>query len=209
MTDYHDYLIILSPSESITGRVKKLKDFTAGIIGEFESRHSTAHITVQPWFRKRSAWIDPILPKLERDMQSLSPLILDINGFDFFSHQDHYTIYAKLNSSPLTSAWLKQLRKFFNVNNLVPHITIAKSIPAASFNKLWPSFKNSEWNEQCTIDKLTILRRETIGYHRSYRIYKQISFNRNIDFYAFANSKLKITQSPISHPINQQQISLF
>src|SRR5258708_16656484 len=114
MTGYQDYLIVLPPPESIISGVKKLKDFSFKKIGEYESRYSKAHITIQPWPRKKPEWIEPLIPRPVRDLQSLPPVILDINGFAFFDQQDFQTIYAKLNSTPLTKVWFKLLRKFFN-----------------------------------------------------------------------------------------------
>jgi 2'-5' RNA ligase len=208
MTGYHDYLIVLSPSESIVKKVKELKQFSYDKIGEYESHYSKAHITIQPWPRKKPVWIEPLIPKLERDLQSLSTIALDINGFDFFDHQERPSIYVKLNSTPLTAIWFKHLRRYFNTPDFVPHITIARSITNQAFAKLWPQFKSLEWNEQFKIDKLTILRREMIGYDKSYKIFKEIPFNNKLDFYAFANSKQKAQILPLTN-VNKQQISLF
>ena len=209
MTGYHDYLIVLSPSESVIKRVKTLKEDSFGIIGEYESHYSKAHISIQCWPRKKPVWIEPLIPKLERDLQSLSPVVLDINGFDFFDHQDHPTIYARLISTKLTEVWFKQLRKYFSKPDFEPHITITRTISTKAFNKLWPHFKNLEWNEMVKIDKLTILRRETIGHDKSYKVFKEIPFNHRLDFYAFANSKLKAPPVLNKQLNNQQQFSLF
>jgi 2'-5' RNA ligase len=208
MTGYHDYLIVLSPPDSIVKRVKELKQFSYDKICEYESHYSKAHITVKFWPRKRPVWIGPLIHKLERDLQALSPIMLDINGFDFFDHQERPSVYAKLNSTPLTAIWFKHLRRYFNTPDFVPHITIAKSIPNGAFIKLWPHFKNLDWNEQFKVDKLTILRREMIGYDKSYKIFKEIPFNNKLDFYAFAISKQKAQILPLTK-LNKQQISLF
>jgi len=208
MTGYHDYLIVLSPPESIISGVKKLKDFSYNKIGEYESRYSKAHISIQSWPRKKPVWIEPLIPKLVRDLQSLPPVVLNINGFDFFDQQEFQTIYAKLNSTPLTKVWFKLLRKFFNTKPFEPHITIARSLPNDDFKKLWPCFKNLHWNEQLKVDKLTILRREMIGHDKIFKVFKEIPFNHRLDFYDFANSKLKATLLPLNK-VNTQQISLF
>jgi 2'-5' RNA ligase len=208
MTGYHDFLIVLSPSESIISSVKKLKDHSFGIVGEYDSHYSKGHITIQYWRRKKPVWVEPLIPKLERDLLTLSPIILDINGFDFFDHQDNPTIYAKLISTKLTEVWFKQLRKYFNTIKFEPHITIARSIPSEAFNKLWPYFKNLEWDERIKIDKLTILRRETIKHDKSYKVFKEIPFNSKLDFFDFAHSKLK---APVltTKRVNSEQFSLF
>ncbi|MDB5006757.1 MAG: 2-5 ligase [Mucilaginibacter sp.] len=208
MTIYQDYLMVLSPPESIISTVKKLKEHTFNVIGAYESHYSTAHITVQYWPRKKPVWVEPLIPKLERDLQNLSSVILDINGFRYFNTADRYTIYANINSSPLTDIWFKQLRKYFTKHDAVPHITIAKNLSGAAFEKVWPYFKNRQWNEQFEIDRLTMLQREAIGHNKSYKKVKEIPFNSRYDFYVYANSKLKAPPI-VARLHNEQQFSLF
>jgi 2'-5' RNA ligase len=208
MTGYYDYLILLSPSDSIVNRVKKLKGFSFKKIGEYDSLHSRAHITVQYWPRKKPLWVEPLVAKLERELQLLPAATMDINGFNFFNHQGSKTVYAKLKSSPLVDVWFKQLRKYFNKPVFEPHITIAKSITGDDFQTLWPSFKNLAWDERFVVDKLVILKRETIGYDRNYKVFKEIYFNKKLDFDNFANAKIK---KPLlaGSKIGARQISLF
>jgi hypothetical protein len=208
MTGYHDYLIVLSPPANIAQNVRNLKDMCFNNIGGFESHYSKASIVIQSWPRKKPVWIEPLIPKLVRDLQALPPVVLDINGFDFFDHQDSRTIYAKINSTPLTKIWFKTLRRFFSGENSEPHITIARSLPGGAFNSLWPYFKNLKWNEQFTVGKLTVLRREMIGHDKIYKVFKEIPFNDRLDFNAFATAKLKAPLIQLNK-VNTQQISLF
>ncbi len=208
MTGYQDYLIVLSPPENIISDVKKLKDFSFGHIGEYESHFSKAHITVQPWPRKKQVWIEPLLPKLVRDLQSLPPVELQIKGFDFFDQLDSQTIYAKLVSTPATKLWFKQLRKFFNTPAFEPHITIARSLPPEQFKALWPYFKNLKWDTQFRIDQLTVLRREMIGHNKAFRVLREIPFNARLDFHSFTTAKLTAPVLQVNK-VNTQQISLF
>jgi len=207
MTGYQDYLVVLSP-ESVINKVQELKSRTYGMIGEYESHYSRAHITIQNWARKKPVWIEPLIPRLERDLKSLPPVILDINGFGFFDHQEYPAIYARFKSTPLTSVWFKHLRKYFGISNFEPQITMARNIPHDTFKKLWPHFKNLEWNEQVKIDKLTILRRPTISHHRRFDVIRELEFNRQMDFYQFAQSKLKPAVAP-KKLVDEQQFSLF
>jgi 2'-5' RNA ligase len=208
MTGYYDYLIVLSPSESVINRVKKYKGHSFGKIGEFESFHSQAHITVQFWPRKKPLWVEPLIPKLERELQLLPGIEIDIKGFDFFNQRSSKTIYAKLKSSSLTDIWFKQLRKYFNKPAFIPHITIAKNLNEEAFSILWPGFKNRDWDERFAIDKLIIFKRETIGYDRSYKKIKEIYFNQKLDFNTFASAKIK-TLIVSANKVAAQQISLF
>lgn len=208
MTGYQDYLIVLSPPDGIINQVKQLKQYCYDRIGEYDSLYSKAHITVQYLPRKRPMWIDPLIPKLERELQALPSAVLDINGFNFFDHAENPTIYANINQTPLTRIWFKHLKRHFGLNSFEPSITITRSIPNKSFNKLWPYFKNLKWNEQFKVDRLTILRRETIGHDRSYKPFKEIPFNHRLDFNTFANSKIKIP-ALTERVVNLSQISLF
>ncbi|HEY8928967.1 MAG TPA: 2'-5' RNA ligase family protein [Mucilaginibacter sp.] len=208
MTSYQDYLIVLTPSDSVCKRVRRFKDDSAAIVGDYDSRRSKAHISIQQWPRKKPVWIDTLMPKLERELLTLPPLTIGINGFDFFHHEENPTIYARLEQTPGTSVWFKHLKRFFSGGSFVPHITIARSLPAPAFKKLWPYISKQQWQEEFKIDKLTILCREMIGHDKSYRVYKELPFNRRLDFDTFVNSKLK-TAGPIEKPVSTQQFSLF
>jgi hypothetical protein len=207
MIGYQDYLVVLSP-ESMIAKVKDLKGLAFDRIGAYESHYSKAHITIQNWPRKKPVWIEPLIPRLERDIKSLPPVILDINGFDFFDHLDRPTLYARFKSTPLTAVWFKHLRKYFGINNFEPHIIIARNIPHDTFKTLWPLFKNLHWTEQIKIDKLTILRRDTIGHDKSFKVFKELDFNRQLNFYVFAGDKLKGPGVAVKQ-VDEQQFSLF
>ena len=208
MTNYQDYLIILSPPDNVANYVRSLKNFSAEIIGEYKSQNSKAHLSVQYLPRKKPVWFEPLIPKLERELQTLPPVELEINGFAFFDQQEFQTIYAKLNSHPATKIWFKLLRKFFSTPPFEPHITVARNIAYEDFKKLWPQLKDQSFNTRFKVEKLTILRRETIGYDKSYKVFKEIPFNTKLDFDAFTKAKLK-TPSPVSKQADTQQISLF
>jgi 2'-5' RNA ligase len=208
MTGYQDYLIVLTPSDSICKRIKRIKDDSAAIVGNYDGRHSKAHISIQQWPRKKPVWIEALLPKLERELLTLPPLVTAINGFDFFHHEENPTIYAQLEQTPASTLWFKHLKRFFSGGSFVPHITIARSLPGAAFQKLWPYVNKQHWHEEFKIDKLTILRRDMIGHDNSYKVYKEIPFNRRLDFNTFANSKLK-APIVVEKPANAVQFSLF
>jgi len=208
MTHYQDYLVLLSPPENINATIKSLKHFAGGIIGDFEGQNAKANIVVQPLPRKKPVWIEPLMPKLERELQTLPPVELEINGFAYFDQQEFQTIYAKLNSTPATKLWFKLLRKFFNTPPFEPHITIARNVPHEYFKMLWPHFKDQPFNARFKVDRLTILRRETIGYNKTYLVYKEMPFNHRLDFAAFTRAKLK-SPAPVINRNDEQQISLF
>ncbi|WP_259070266.1 2'-5' RNA ligase family protein [Mucilaginibacter sp. X4EP1] len=208
MTGYQDYLIILSPPDEVSEQVKRLKYSSSTVIGEYDSLFSKAHISIQPWMRKKPEWVTPLIPKLQRDLQNLPPITLNIDGFAYFDQQETATIYAKLVSTPATKAWFKSLRKYFNTPSFEPHITVARSISKDNFNKLWPYFNGRPWQQEFKVDRLTILCREHIGYQQRYKIYREMPFNPRISFDDFMQLKLKAPHL-LTNWTNSQQFSLF
>jgi len=208
MTGYQDYLIVLTPSESVCRRIKRIKEDSAAMVGNYDGRHSKAHISIQQWPRKKPMWIETLMPKLERELLTLPPLVTSVKGFDFFHHEENPTIYARLDKTAATDIWFKHLKRFFSGGVFVPHITVARSLPAPAFKRLWPYISKQDWQEEFKVDKLTILRREMIGHDKTYRVYKELPFNRRLDFNKFTESKLKVPEV-VEKPANSLQFSLF
>jgi hypothetical protein len=176
MTGYKDYLIILSPPETINGQVKKFKQSSFRLIGEFESLHSRAHISLKVLSRQKPFWTGPLFDQMEKELSLLEPTTLQINGFAHFLPTDYTTIYAAIKSTPEMEDWFKRLRKSLNEKKKVPYITISKQVPNALAKKLWPKFKDRPWYEQFEVNKLTILHRETYGYDNKWLKFKDIPF---------------------------------
>ena len=178
MNGYADYMIILSPTESICEQVEKHKANAAVVIGSYESLHSKAHITIKPMPRRKPYLAEHELLGLKNSLKPLPPVTLTIDSFDFFAHGDEYrTIYAKIRSTHLTTPWFKALKKALNIKDyLVPHITIARNIPTAQHNKLWPQFKKLQWVEDFEVNRLTILHRQAFDTFAHWQIFTEIPF---------------------------------
>jgi 2'-5' RNA ligase len=208
MKGYSDYLFILSPSDDIIDKVRSMKRFCLGIVGGFESLHSKAHITVQPFPRKKPFWIDPVTTKLEKEYTLISPITLQIDGFGVFTSGDNTTIYARLNITPITDEWFKNVRRSLKLKKFEPHITIARSLTADQFKRLCPHFRNRDWSETFLVDRLTILQRETIGHDRNWKIFKEIPFRGNPDSY-YLKPVNNAEAASVTHAHYGEQVSLF
>jgi 2'-5' RNA ligase len=189
MNDYKDYLIILSPPTKINEQVKKFKQSSARLIGEFEGMHGKAHITLKALHRQKPFWTEPLFAQLEKELSLLEPFNLQINGFATFLPTDFTTIYAAILSTPAMEDWFKRLRTCLNEKKAVPHITIARQIPNELTKKLWLKFKARPWNDEFLIDRLTILHRETYGYERKWRKFKEIHFKCDPELNKFIDKK--------------------
>ena len=124
MKGYMDYMMVLSPSENVKEIVKSHKLESVKIIGNYESMHSIAHISIANLVRQKNFITEPQISLLEKKLKALPPISLTIDGFDHFSHgSDFKTIYARIRSTPGTAKWFKELKKpLYMKQYLVPHI---------------------------------------------------------------------------------------
>jgi len=208
MTGYKDYLIILSPPEAITEQVKKFKLSSARLIGDFDGMHGKAHLTVKVLPRQKPFWTEPLFAQLEKELSLIEPVTIQINGFATFLPTDFTTIYAAIKSTPAMEDWFKRLRKCLNEKKAVPHITIAKQIPNELAKKLWPKFKDRPWDDEFEINRLTVLQRETFGYEKKWKPFKEISFKGDAELNRFVDRKKEKLEQRIKD-IDENQISLF
>jgi len=208
MTGYKDYMIVLSPPKSIDDQVKKFRKSSAYLIGDFDGMHGKAHITMKNLRRQKPFWTEPLFEQLAKELSLIEPMTLQINGFATFLPTDFTTIYAAIKSTLEMEDWLKRLRKSLNEKKAVPHITIARQIPNALAKKLWPKFKDRQWDEEFEIDRLTILHRETFGGSKHWELFREIRFRGNADYNYLMQVKKAKENNPLKN-IDDQQISLF
>jgi hypothetical protein len=178
MIGYADYMMVLSPGDGICERVVKHKTDAEGMIGNYESLHSKAHISVKNMPRRKPFLAQPEILDLKNTLQLLPPVTLSIDGFDFFTHGNEYrTIYAKIRSTNHTAQWFKALKKSLGIKDyLVPHITIARNINVCAHNSLWRHFKNVNWVEDLEISRLTVLHRQAFDTFAHWQVYQEMPF---------------------------------
>lgn len=208
MEAYKDYMMILSPPAHITGLVKKFKQASERLIGEFEGMHSKAHISLKRLHRQKPFWTEPLFDQIEKELSLIEPVTLQLNGFAHFLPTDFTTIYAAILSTPAMEDWFKRVRSCLNEKKAVPHITIARQVPNDKARKLWPKFKNRSWNDAFVADKLTILQKETFGYDKTWKHFKDIHFRGNPLLNAYVDKK-KLKEEARIKAIDENQISLF
>lgn len=205
MKGYTDFLMLLSPSAGVKAVVHNHKFYAAGIIGNYESMHSIAHISIKMLPRQKTFLTEPGILGFRKMLCLIPPVTLTIDGFDYFSHgEDFKTIYARILSSPETSQWFKMLKKHLHIKEfMVPHITIARNIPVADFDKLWPHYKAIKWNETFTVNSLTVLQRETFATLAKWEPFTELKFEGKAPY------SLSPPKPSLIKPVQNQQISLF
>ena len=209
MKNYADFMILLSPSDKVNEEVRDHKSYAAEVIGKYESMNSIAHISIKKMHRQKSFVTEPAIKLLNRKLEAIASINLTIDGFDYFNHgEDYKTIYARIRSTPETSAWFKTLKKHLSIKEfMVPHITIARNIPVTDFNKLWPHFKAINWVESFTVNELTVLQKETFAPFAQWETFTTVPFKaKQADIIMPKPSLVKPLRSA---PGQGVQISLF
>jgi 2'-5' RNA ligase len=209
MKNYADFFILLSPPAQVKAMVRDHKLQATRIIGDYESMHSIAHISIKKMHRQKSFLTEPAIRSLTPKLNAITPITLTINGFDYFNHgEDYKTIYAKIVSTPEVSQWFKELKKHLNIKEfMVPHITITRNIPVNDFNQLWPHFKALKWNESFTVNELLVLEKETFAPFAKWGEFTRLPFKgKSADVIVHKPSSVKPLRSG---PGQGVQISLF
>lgn len=209
MKNYADFLILLSPSDKVKVQVRNHKLHAVEVIGNYESMHSIAHISIKKMHRQKSFLTEPVIRSLTPKLATIPSISLCIDGFDYFNHgEDYKTIYAKIHSTPEVTQWFKTLKKHLNIKEfMVPHITIARNIPVADFNQLWPYFKDMNWSESFTVNELTVLQKETFAPFAKWEKFTRLPFTgKHVEM---AVPKPSLVKPLRSAPGQGVQISLF
>ena len=204
METYKDYMIVLSPPMHIAEKVKKFKQASYRIIGEFESLYSKASIALKGLHRQKPFLTEPQFERLEKELTLMEPFIFRLNGFATFLPTDYTTIYAALLSTPQMEDWFKRMRSLINEKKSVPHITIARQVPNDKAKKLWPKFRDRPWDDEFEVKYLTILTRETYSREKTWQVHKQIPFRGKAEWYAVPEKKNEEIKT-----MNERQMSLF
>ena len=206
MEAYKDYMIILSPPKHISEQVKKFKQASERLIGDFEGLHSKAHISMKLLIRQKPFSTEPIIEKLEKELSLIEPFTLQVNNFSTFLPTDFTTIYAAIKSTPPMEDWFKRLRKCLNEKKSVPHITIARQVPNEQAKKLWSKFKDRPWNEEFEVKRLTILQKETYEPDKKWKPFTEIPFRGKPEWAELVSKRKELSKEKI---VDVNQISLF
>ncbi len=179
MRGYTDYMFLLRPDEHVCQEIKSYKNFAAGLVGDYPSMYSTAHVSVMRYDRRKSYIMQQAIDTLQIKLRKLPTIELQINNFKFFIHKnDTYTIYAAIEPTMQSDQWFTAFSKQLNLakGSFIPHITIARTINENAFFKLWPQFKYMTFKRQFVVNSLTILDRETLNSRAKWAIYREIKF---------------------------------
>ncbi|GAA4308714.1 hypothetical protein GCM10023149_02740 [Mucilaginibacter gynuensis] len=179
MMGYADYYLLLSPPEEVKQQISRYKKASINKIGAFESMNSPAHISIVKTERQKAFIVEPAFERMEKRLNTMPPIVLHINGFNYFKHGDKaMSIYADIRQTDSVKKWFRLLFSCINVKHasFTPHITIARNIHVSDFYTLWPHFEKAKYVEPFWIKELLVLKRETFTHEPKWSRYKTISF---------------------------------
>ncbi len=205
MSIYEDYLMLLSPPETVKHEIARYKKASARLIGNFKSMDSPAHISVQHLERQKPFMADKNLELMEQALNTMPPVLLHMDGFAHFTHlHNRMTIYATIRTTPATDEWFNTLKKKLRIKkNIIPHITVVRDIPEKDFDTLWPHFRHKKLVEPFWVKELTILKRDTLDAFAKWDKFKVFEF-KNMTGTGYTRDELELLRAG-----DPDQINLF
>lgn len=183
MITLRDYFFIISPPHEVIYEVSRFKKACAKYIGEYDSLYSKAHISLGLFAEEvkgppeKGYAMERFIRLISEDIALIEPVRLRVSGFKFFSHGRTRTIYAAVETDAATTAWFDYLRGILTITgDIIPHITIARSISVEHFNILWPFFEKASFKYSFVPGCITVLTREVEGRPGNYSLYKEMPF---------------------------------
>jgi hypothetical protein len=183
MQSYADYLMVITPPDAVAKEISRYKRASVNMIGQFEGMHSPAQLVVSHQTRCKPFFVQPAIEQMAKRLSTMPPVELQVSGFGFFDNSyTSKTIYAVIERNTRTDNWFKLLHNQAHIKakNFMPQIIIAKNIPVAAFNKLWPNFKDRPFSAKFRADSLTILHRDTYVEYCEWRVYKELFFSNRL-----------------------------
>lgn len=161
-----DYLLVISPSEEVISAVKEFKRIAKQMIGPFPSFNSKAHITVNHYYDRNALYFDDRVITYRKMISRINSFDITISGFDYFQHQNTYTLYAKVDLDPNITTTFFKFRKVFgaDVRN-TPHVTIARGLSFPQLQQLWDYFKNIHFECSFYTEEIVVLKAPIQQFH--------------------------------------------
>lgn len=174
----YEYFFMIAPPECTKHKIKTLK----------QSIHKAARlsaynlITVSPVsimsFNSFSPVNEHFLNVVNDFIKRIASFKMTFDGFDNFAHGAvSNTIYVKLTDHSKITVLYKELHHLLGLKQraFTPHLTIARTIPRANFNKSFTAIKKQHFKEEFMCEEITLLERKIHhGVVSKYKILKEM-----------------------------------
>lgn len=171
---------MLETSTSIETDVRYFKNISKDLIGDFPSFTSKAHITVMKEQDLTIELLDYYLNKLDRLMNRMESVNIDLDGFGIFDRYDTCTLYLKIKPFYLTKNWFDHLSCLLPHPINEHHITIARGLSKIQLATLTAHFRNVDYKNSFTPIGITVLTKNGSAPGTTFKRYKTLFFKQPV-----------------------------
>ena len=166
-TKIFEYLMIIPPSDSVSGKVTEIKIIFSEVHGCKNAARLTPHLTMINFLQRESMEFR-IINCFDKFTQYIDPFPIELDGFGEFPH---HSIYVNLSSAEPVVNLVKDMRSKFQrilkISDFLkptfttkPHLTIARGMTEEQHQTVWPIYKKEEFNESFIADEMILIKRE-------------------------------------------------
>jgi 2'-5' RNA ligase len=166
-TKIYEYLLIIPPSNAVSGKVTKIKIIFSEIHGCKNAAKLTPHLSVINFLQHESMEFR-IIGCFEKFTQYINPFPIDLNGFGEFPN---HTIYVNLSAAEPVINIVKDMRaKFRHILKISdslkpkfitrPHLTIARGMTEEQHQTIWPIYKKEHFTDSFIASEMILIKRE-------------------------------------------------
>ncbi|SDL26662.1 2'-5' RNA ligase family protein [Kriegella aquimaris] len=165
-SDINEYLVVVSPSETITNNVSFFKKLYHERFGRAHYINSKAHISLCH-FDLLSSRESALKQEFDMYLNQLKGFEIGVSGFHGF--QKNGLVYLKTEKEEIIRVQrllTTVLRQRFHISKQIaqvlrePHITIARSNNDKQYTNSWNYFKDITYEHKFDVDRITVLRRK-------------------------------------------------
>lgn len=186
-----EYLIVISPPNTIINYVADLKIGFKKENGSYRSVHSKAHITLTN-ILLTDVEAKHLLDRLVKVLSDFQAFDIYLNGYDFFDSNETFFIKIEENEclQHLRTLVLEQVEYVIpslrsRSTSYIPHITIGKQLSKPQFFHAYHLFKKKKYLNYFWTEDITVLKRSEKS---DYQIVKYLPLNTNWPYVTYTMS---------------------
>ena len=178
------FFIALIPPSNVQAEATKIKEYFKEVYDSTAALKSPPHVTLQPPFEWDMEELSKLIKELNGFSASQAPFSITLNGFAAFKPR---VIYINVVKTPellsIQKSLISHLEFSLNIVHQVsknrpfaPHLTVAfRDLTKKNFYQAWPEFENREIYHHFIINQLTLL----IHNGKKWEIHSEYKFNLN------------------------------
>lgn len=177
-----EYFFLIYPDAKTDREVRSYKRSLNELIPlSTENLWSVPHLSLFKW-QVNAGMDDFIVRKSTEALAGIGGFNVRMGGVDVYTHgPDKRSLVLKVDNADSVKALNRSLLREFHFRELVwqPHITIARSVPTAEFNKLGYKFGPYNYKGEFYCDKVSILKKK-IGEGEKYILLHEARLGREV-----------------------------